>query len=75
VAVGALHKIESEEVGNAVLQFANGATGVIQASDAFGAGVSPSATEFHGTKGSAIISGDKSPPGMCRTIGRRNPPC
>ena len=33
--LGALHKIESEDVVNAVIQFASGATGVIQASTAF----------------------------------------
>ena len=56
--LGALHKIESEDVVNAVLQFASGATGVIQASTAFWPGYTER-TEFHGTKGSAIISGDK----------------
>src|SRR5437016_13910740 len=33
--LGALHKIESEDVVNAVIKFASGATGVIQASTAF----------------------------------------
>jgi predicted dehydrogenase len=33
--LGALHKIESEDVINAVMKFAGGATGVIQASTAF----------------------------------------
>jgi len=56
--LGALHKIESEDVVNAVMKFANGATGVIQASTAFWPGYTER-TEFHGTKGSAIISGDK----------------
>ena len=56
--LGALHKIESEDVVNAVLRFANGATGVLQASTAFWPGYTER-TEFHGTKGSAIISGDK----------------
>jgi predicted dehydrogenase len=56
--LGALHKIESEDVVNAVLKFASGATGVIQASTAFLPGYTER-TEFHGTKGSAIISGDK----------------
>jgi len=56
--LGALHKIESEDVVNAVLRFASGATGVIQASTAFWPGYTER-TEFHGTKGSAIISGDK----------------
>src|SRR5450432_3725276 len=33
--LGALHKIESEDVVNAVMKYANGSTGVIQASTAF----------------------------------------
>ncbi len=56
--LGALHKIESEDVVNAVMKFANGATGVLQASTAFWPGYTER-TEFHGTKGTAIISGDK----------------
>ncbi len=56
--LGALHRIESEDVVNAVLKYENGATGVIQASTAFWPGY-PERTEFHGTKGTAIISGDK----------------
>ena len=56
--LGALHKIESEDVVNAVIKFANGATGVVQASTAFWPGYTER-TEFHGTKGTAIISGDK----------------
>jgi predicted dehydrogenase len=56
--LGALHKIESEDVVNGVLRFANGATGVVQASTAFWPGYTER-TEFHGTKGTAIISGDK----------------
>ncbi len=56
--LGALHKIESEDVINAVLKFASGATGVIQASTAIWPGYTER-TEFHGTKGTAIISGDK----------------
>jgi predicted dehydrogenase len=56
--LGALHKIESEDVVNAVMRFANGATGILQASTAFWPGYTER-TEFHGTKGSAIISGDK----------------
>jgi UDP-N-acetyl-2-amino-2-deoxyglucuronate dehydrogenase len=56
--LGALHKIESEDVVNAVLRYANGATGVIQASTAFWPGY-PERTEFHGTKGTAVITGDK----------------
>ena len=56
--LGALHKIESEDVVNAVMQFSSGATGVIQASTAIWPGYTER-TEFHGTKGTAIISGDK----------------
>ncbi|HZT32302.1 MAG TPA: Gfo/Idh/MocA family oxidoreductase [Bryobacteraceae bacterium] len=56
--LGSLHKIESEDVVNAVVRYRNGATGVIQASTAFWPGYTER-TEFHGTKGTAIISGDK----------------
>jgi len=56
--LGALHRIESEDVVNAVARYASGATGVIQASTAFWPGYTER-TEFHGTKGTAIISGDK----------------
>lgn len=56
--LGALHKIESEDVVNAVLRYQNGATGVVQASTAFWPGYTER-TEFHGTKGTAVISGDK----------------
>jgi predicted dehydrogenase len=56
--LGAVHKIESEDVLNAVLKFISGATGVIQASTAFWPGYTER-LEFHGTKGTAIVSGDK----------------
>ena len=56
--LGALHKIESEDVVNAVVRYSSGATGVIQASTAFWPGYTER-TEFHGTKGTAVISGDK----------------
>ena len=56
--LGALHRIESEDVVNAVLRYAHGATGVIQASTAFWPGYSER-IELHGTKGSAIVTGDK----------------
>jgi len=56
--LGALHKIESEDVVNALVRYSSGATGVIQASTAFWPGYTER-TEFHGTKGTAIISGDK----------------
>ena len=56
--LGALHKIESEDVVCAVLRYAGGATGVIQASTAMWPGY-PERMEFHGTKGTAVISGDR----------------
>jgi UDP-N-acetyl-2-amino-2-deoxyglucuronate dehydrogenase len=48
--LGALHSIESEDVLNAVMRYASGATGVIQASTAVWPGYS---------ERTAIISGDK----------------
>jgi predicted dehydrogenase len=56
--LGALHKIESEDVVNALLRYSNGATGVIQASTALWPGYSER-IELHGTKGTAIVTGDK----------------
>ena len=56
--LGALHKIESEDVVDALLKFSNGATGVLQASTAFWPGYSER-LEIHGTKGTAVITGDK----------------
>jgi predicted dehydrogenase len=56
--LGAVHSIESEDVVNAVLRYASGATGVIQAATAFQPGY-PERLEFHGTRGTAIISGDQ----------------
>ena len=56
--LGALHRIEAEDVVSAVVSYASGATGVIQASTAFWPGY-PERVELHGTKGSAIITGDR----------------
>lgn len=56
--LGALHQIESEDVVNALLRFENGATGVIQASTAIWPGY-PERVELHGTKGTAVMTGDK----------------
>lgn len=56
--LGAFHPIESEDVVSAVLRYANGATGVVQASTALWPGYSER-IEIHGTKGSAIVTGDK----------------
>ena len=55
--LGAAHAIESEDVVSAVLRYESGATGVIQAATAFQPGY-PERLEFHGTRGSAIITGD-----------------
>lgn len=56
--LGGLHKIESEDVVSAIVRYASGATGVIQASTAFWPGASER-VELHGTKGTAIITGDR----------------
>ncbi len=56
--IGAAHAIESEDIVNAVMRYASGATGVIQAATALWPGYSER-IELHGTKGSAIITGDQ----------------
>jgi UDP-N-acetyl-2-amino-2-deoxyglucuronate dehydrogenase len=56
--LAALHKIESEDVIAALVKYSSGATGVIQASTACWPGYTER-LEIHGTKGTAIISGDK----------------
>ncbi len=56
--LGARHKIESEDVVNALLSYQSGATGVIQAATAFWPGYTER-IEIHGTKGTAIIAGDQ----------------
>lgn len=56
--LGALHRIESEDVVNALLRYRNGATGVIQASTAMWPGYSER-IEIHGARGTAIVTGDK----------------
>ena len=56
--IGATHKIESEDVVSALLRYENGATGVIQAATSFWPGY-PERIELHGSKGTAIISGDR----------------
>lgn len=55
--LGALHRIQSEDVVSAVLQYQSGATGVIQATTAIWPGYTER-LEMHGTKGTAIVSGD-----------------
>ena len=56
--LGALHSIESEDVLTAVIRFEQGATGVLQASTAFWPGY-PERIELHGTKGTAVVTGDR----------------
>lgn len=56
--IGALHAIESEDLVDAMLSFQNGALGVIQASTAMWPGY-PERVEIHGTKGTAIVTGDR----------------
>ncbi|WP_446741648.1 Gfo/Idh/MocA family protein [Silvibacterium acidisoli] len=56
--LGALHRIESEDLVTAVMHYASGAIGVIQAATAIWPGY-PERIEIHGTKGSAIITGDR----------------
>lgn len=56
--LGGLHNIESEDSVSAVLRFARGATGVLQASTAIWPGY-PERLEIHGSNGTAILTGDK----------------
>ena len=56
--LGSRHNIESEDIVNALLAYRSGATGVIQAATAFWPGY-PERIEIHGTKGTAIVSGDR----------------
>jgi UDP-N-acetyl-2-amino-2-deoxyglucuronate dehydrogenase len=56
--LGAAHRIVSEDVVSATIRYESGAIGVIQASTAIRPGY-PERVEIHGTKGSAILTGDK----------------
>jgi predicted dehydrogenase len=56
--LAAAHKMESEDIVNALVRYKSGATGVIQATTAILPGY-PERMEFHGTKGSATITGDR----------------
>ncbi len=56
--LGALHSIESEDLLAALYRFASGARGVLQASTAMWPGY-PERIELHGTRGTAIVTGDK----------------
>ncbi|HLH04217.1 MAG TPA: Gfo/Idh/MocA family oxidoreductase [Bryobacteraceae bacterium] len=52
------HRIESEDIVNALLGYESGATGVLQAATAFWPGYTER-IEIHGTRGTAVISGDR----------------
>ncbi|MBI1357071.1 MAG: gfo/Idh/MocA family oxidoreductase [Acidobacteria bacterium] len=56
--LAAAHRMEAEDVVNALVRYQSGATGVIQAATAFWPGFTER-IEIHGTKGSAIITGDR----------------
>lgn len=56
--IGAAHRIESEDVVNALVRWESGTTTVIQASTAIRPGYAER-IEIHGTRGSAIVTGDK----------------
>ncbi len=56
--LGARHNIESEDVISVLLRYEGGATGVIQSSTAMWPGYTER-VEIHGTKGTAVIAGDK----------------
>jgi predicted dehydrogenase len=56
--LGAAHTIESEDILSAVVRYRNGATGVLQAATAFWPG-DPERIELHGTRGTAVITGDR----------------
>ena len=56
--LGSTHAIESEDSVCALLRYACGATGVIQASTSIWPGY-PERIEIHGANGTAIISGDQ----------------
>jgi predicted dehydrogenase len=56
--LGAAHQMESEDIISTVLRYGSGATGVIQAATAFQPG-QPERVEIHGTRGTAVITGDK----------------
>ncbi len=56
--LGSVHEIESEDVVSAVVRYVSGATGTIHASTAIWPGY-PERIQLHGTRGSAIITGDR----------------
>lgn len=56
--LAAVHSMEAEDIVNGLLTFEGGVTGVIQASTAFWPGYAER-IELHGTKGTAVIEGDR----------------
>ncbi|MBZ5576146.1 MAG: Gfo/Idh/MocA family oxidoreductase [Acidobacteriia bacterium] len=56
--LGAVHRMESEDVVSTVMRYASGSTGVLQAATAFWPGL-PERLEIHGTCGVAILTGDQ----------------
>jgi predicted dehydrogenase len=56
--LGGTHSIESEDSISAVLRYGSGAIGVIEASTSMWPGY-PERIEIHGTRGTAIITGDQ----------------
>ena len=56
--LGVMHRIESEDLINAVVRFENGALGVMQASTALWPGY-PERIEIHGSSGWAVITGER----------------
>ena len=54
----AAHDIEVEDIANALIEYKNGATGVIQGSTSFYPGLAER-LEVHGKHGSVILEGDK----------------
>jgi predicted dehydrogenase len=56
--LGSLHAIESEDLLSAVLRYSSGALGVLQASTSLWPGY-PERLEIHGTRGTAIVTGDQ----------------
>ena len=56
--LGATHEMEAEDLVNAVLVYESGAGGVLQAATAALPGY-PERIEIHGSKGTAIITGDQ----------------
>jgi UDP-N-acetyl-2-amino-2-deoxyglucuronate dehydrogenase len=52
--LGGSHSIESEDAVSAVLRYASGASGVIQASTSFWPGY-PERIEIHGTRGRRLL--------------------